>query len=337
MNTKLNRSDFIVLFIFYTVSTSINIYRYYKNDNFLIEYLADFPVEIMCSFALIYIFIAVLIPSFIVKKQQYFLFALLALISLIVFGMIAYTVGHWSGDNDWSKYPRGISFILEGINDGSDLVAFPLGVLLTKKFYEGQNQLIQVKEQQKGNELKLLRSQLDPHFLFNNLNTLDSLIDFKPKEAKEYISRLSLIYRYLIRTKDAEVMELHKEIEFAKNYVFLIKTRFVDDYNFSFLNDELVEDKFIPTGALQTLLENVVKHNKVLAKNTVETTIVIKEDYLVVTNSKSNSGKNSESFGTGLKNLKMRYELLIDKQVEVVDTSNEYKVSIPTIKLSNEK
>ena len=69
----------------------------------------------------------------------------------------------------------------------------PFGLLLAKKYYEGQIQFLSVQKQQKENELKLLRSQLDPHFLFNNLNTLDALIDRNPTNAKEYINRLSLI------------------------------------------------------------------------------------------------------------------------------------------------
>lgn len=336
MNTKLNTSDYILLAIFYSVSTVINLYDYYKDDNDLIEYLVDFPAQITCSLALIYIFILILIPSFIVKRKQYFLFALLAIASLVFFGMLQYAIGYWSGDNDWSKFPKGLYFILHGIIQGSDLIAFPLGILLTKKFYEGQTQLIKVQEQQKENELKLLRGQLDPHFLFNNLNTLDSLIDSDSEKAKEYINRLSLIYRYLIRTKDAEVMELSKELEFAEHYIFLINTRFSKDYDFLIQNNISLKEKFIPTGAIQALLENVVKHNKVLNNSIVKTKILIEEDWLIVTNIKSNSGANTESLGTGLNNLKARYKLLSDKNIQVMDTNTEYKISIPIIKLSNE-
>ncbi len=336
MNTKLNKSDFILLAIFYIVSTLVNAHDYYNEKNALIEYIVDFPTQIVSSLVLIYIFIAILIPALIVKERKYFLFILFGLISLIAIGMINYAAGFWSGNNNWSKFPKGIEFITFGISQGSDLIAFPLGILLTKKFYEGQSQLIKAREQQKENELKLLRSQIDPHFLFNNLNTLDSLIDSDPEKAKEYVNRLSLIYRYLIHTKDAEVMELYKEVTFAENYIFLIKTRFGNDYDFKIVNNNLYEDKFIPTGAIQALLENVVKHNKVLSNETIKATILIEEDWLSVTNSKSNSGTNPESLGTGLENLKSRYELLSDKQVQIMDTNTEYKISIPIIKLSNE-
>lgn len=214
------------------------------------------------------------------------------------------------------------------------MVGFPLGILLMKKFYEGQNQFLKIEKQQKESELKLLRSQIDPHFLFNNLNTLDSLIDSDSEKAKEYINRLSLIYRYLIQTKDAEVMELSKELKFAENYIFLIETRFGNDYKFNIEKKVTISNKFIPTGALQTLLENVVKHNKA-NKEPIETNITITEGWLTVKNTKTNT-PNKESLGTGLENLQTRYELLSDKKIAVGNSTNKFIISIPIIKLSDE-
>jgi LytS/YehU family sensor histidine kinase len=213
------------------------------------------------------------------------------------------------------------------------MIGLPLGILLIKKFYEGQQELVLIQNQQKENELKLLRSQLDPHFLFNNLNTLDSLIDSNPEKAKEYINRLSLIYRYLIQTKDAEVMELSEELELIKNYIFLIKTRFGNDYEFTIEENIGLHDKFIPTGALQTLLENVVKHNKPQNGKEIKAKIIIEDEALKVINTKSDTISKNESFGTGLENLKTRYQLLSDKEVIIINTDKEYHISIPIIKL----
>lgn len=335
MNTKLNKSDYIVIVVYYAVSSILNIVEYNRVGNDLIEYLVDIPATIITSYIVILFFIYVLIPKYLVPKK-YFAFILLSLGVLTFFGTIADTLGFLSGGNSLSKLPAWDRIILNGIYTSSNDVGLLLGILFTKKFYEGRNELVNIEKQQKENELKLLRGQLDPHFLFNNLNTLDSLIDTDSKKAKEYINRLSLIYRYLIRTKDAEVMELSKELEFAENYIFLINTRFSKDYDFFIENNTSLKDKFIPTGAIQSLLENVVKHNKVLDNNPVKAIILIENDWLTVTNSKSNSGKNSESLGTGLKNLKARYELLIDKEILIMNTNSEYKISIPIIKLSNE-
>ncbi len=335
MNTKLNKSDLFLVVCYFIVDFTIQAWDYYRNGNKLIEYLIDFPVELITTCTIIYLFIFWTIPKFVIEKK-YFTFTLLGVFIMIFFTAIEYTIGFWTGDNDWSKFPKGFDFILKMINRCSQNISLLFALLLTKKFYEGKTELLEIEKQQKENELKLLRSQIDPHFLFNNLNTLDSLIDTNSEKAKEYINRLSLIYRYLIRTKDAEVMELSEEVRFAENYIFLIKTRFANDYDFNIINNNSLEDTFIPTGALQAVLENVVKHNKVLNDATIKTDILIEEEWLTVTNSKSNSGTNTESLGTGLKNLKARYELLIDKHVQIIETNTEYRISIPIIKLSNE-
>lgn len=335
MNTKLNKSDFIILGIYFIVSFIIQGKDYYDRDAFLKEYFLDFPSELIAVCSIIFLFIFWLTPQF-VERKKYFLFTFIGILILIAITGIQYTIGYWSGENDWSKFPKGFNFVLEMISRGTQQSAFPFALLLTKKFYEGQNEFLKIEKRQKENELKLLRSQIDPHFLFNNLNTLDSLIDSNTEKAKEYINRLSLIYRYLIKTKDAEVMELSEELQLAENYMFLIKTRFENDYDFKIDTKTTIKDKFIPTGAIQTLLENVVKHNKPLNGNAIKTIILIEENLLKVTNTKSSIKSKNESFGTGLENLKARYQLLSDKEVVIINTEQEFKISIPIIKLIEE-
>ena len=333
MNTKLNKSDYIIFGIFYLISAILNIFDYIDQDATLKEYLIDIPMFIVTSFLGVLVFIYFIIPKFLIQKKNYFLFALFGLVVITLIGIIERFVGFATGGNDWSKFPSAYNLILYAIFNGSDSIGLILGILITKKFYESQNQIATIKQQQKENELKLLRSQIDPHFLFNNLNTLDSLIDSDSNKAKEYINRLSLIYRYLIQTKDAEVMELEKEIQFAENYIFLIETRFGTDYQFYIKKEADISHKLIPTGALQTLLENVVKHNKSSVKN-VETTITISEDWLTVKNNKINN-LNTDSLGTGLQNLQSRYELLSDKKVDIKDAKTQFVVSIPLIQLTD--
>lgn len=335
MNKKVNKSDVLLMVVYFIVSFSIQGIEYYKKDAMLKEYLLDFPTDLITISAIIFLFVFWLIPKF-VKEKKYILFTVLGVLILIVLTGIQFTIGYWTGESDWSKFPRGLDFVIKMINRGASDTAFPFALLLTKKFYEGQNQLLKFEKQQKENELKLLRSQIDPHFLFNNLNTLDSLIDSNTEKAKEYINRLSLIYRYLIKTKDAEVMELSEEIQLAENYMFLIKTRFENDYDFKIETKTDLSDKFIPTGAIQALLENVVKHNKPQNNKAIETTILIEENTLKVINTKSTLVSKNESFGTGLKNLKARYKLLSDKEVTIINTEKAHIISIPIINLIEE-
>jgi len=333
MNNKLNRSDYLVILIFYVISSFLIIVDYKARNNDLLEYLIDIPTTIITSYIVIVIFISILIPKYLIQKK-YIAFILIALFVLTFFGTIADTLGFLSAGNSLNKLPKWYLIILNGIYTSSNDVGFLLGILFTKKFYEGQQELLKTQKLQKENELKLLRSQIDPHFLFNNLNTLDALIDSNPVKAKEYINRLSLIYRYLIQTKDAEVMELSEELELIKNYIFLIETRFDKDYEIKIEKNITFQDQFIPTGALQALLENVVKHNKASEGNTIKASIQLNQGWIVISNSKSHQEANNESFGTGLENLKARYNLLSDEKVQIYNTETKFEVHIPIITLS---
>lgn len=336
MNTKLNRSDYILLGLVFLISALLNVWDYYLMDNDLVEYLFDIPLTYILCFIVIWIFMYWLIPNYLLKRTRYFQFFLFGMLILIIAGCIDLTMGYWTSGDDWNKFYNWQTLILNGLFVGADDVGLTFGLLLTKKFYEGQTQIAKIQEEQKENELKILRSQLDPHFLFNNLNTLDALIDSDSEKAKEYVNRLSLLYRYLIQTKDVEVMELHEEMNLVENYMFLIQTRFGTDYDFEVNKNTDYTDKFLPTGAIQALLENVVKHNKANGANTIKTRITIDEDWLTVTNEKSKYKVNVDSLGTGLENLKQRYKFLSEEVPQITNGASEFKISIPIIKLSIE-
>ena len=335
MNTKLNKSDWILLKIVFATTVLLGCIDYYQRGNKFIEYVVDFPTSTFLSITIILIFIQKIVPWFLVEQKNYFLFFISSLLLLTILGTLDQIAGRFSAGKDLNSITNILDYLKGGLYNAVNMVSFPLGLLLIKKFYEGQQVLVETQKQQKENELKLLRSQIDPHFLFNNLNTLDSLIDSNPEKAKEYISRLSLIYRYLIKTKDAEVMELISEIEFAENYIFLMKIRFGEDYEFVIEKNISLVDKYIPTGALQSLLENVVKHNKSDGKNVIKTAILINEGWLIITNSKATLASKNESFGTGLENLKARYQLLSDEKIQVHNMDKKFEVSIPIIELSS--
>lgn len=334
MNTKLNKTDYLLLGLFYSVTVLIQIRDYVLSNNTLLEYVIDIPVSVIVSLCLVFIFGFWLIPKYAISSKRYLVFTFIGIFFLCFFGGIEFLVGYWSGNNTWDKLPSFDNLIFKFLDYGAESLSFPLGLLLTKKFYEGKNELISVEKEKKENELKLLRSQIDPHFLFNNLNTLDSLIDSDPTKAKEYINKLSLIYRYLIKTKDAEVMELSNEVEFAENYIFLMKTRFGADYEFTIEKNISLDDQFIPTSALQVLLENVVKHNKYDGKNVIKSTILINKGWLIITNTKATLQSKEESFGTGLENLRARYKLLSDEKIQVHDMEKKFEVFIPIIRLT---
>ena len=140
------------------------------------------------------------------------------------------------------------------------------------------------------------------------------------------------LYRYLISTKDQEVVELEEEIEFAQNYIYLIQSRFGNAFQFE-LNMEGINKApiFIPPGALQTLLENIVKHNQPRPNQPVKSSISLKKDTIEVSNNLSIKTEEVDSTGTGLANLKARYQLLVDKEIEI-STNGYFTVALPLIK-----
>jgi two-component system LytT family sensor kinase len=336
MDTKINKSDYMLFVIYYGVSVLMTIYEYNKTNNDFIEYALDIPAFVILDITMIYIFLYWLIPNFIINSRKYLHFTFWAILLMIIAGFLEDTVGHFSGDNDWSEFKYGIPEIINYISNTSESIGLPFGLILAKKYYENQIQFSNIQQKQKENELKLLRSQISPHFLFNNLNTLDALIDSDKAKAKEYINRLSLIYRYLIQTKDAEVMELTEEMNLAENYMFLIKTRFGNDYDFEIIQNVSLENKFVPTGAIQTLLENIAKHNRAQHGKAIKATMTIDEDWVTFFNTKSDIKSNQESLGTSLKNLEYRYALLSDQKLIIEDMASQFTVKIPIIKLSNE-
>ncbi|WP_420572858.1 sensor histidine kinase [Kordia sp.] len=336
MNTKLNRSDFMLFLIYYSISVLMAVYEYIDRENDLIEYFLDIPTFIILDVGMILIFMYWLLPDYIINKKKYLHFTFWSVLLMTTAGFLENAIGFYSGGHDWSKFTFNFQKILNYISNTAESMGLPFGLLLAKKYYENQVLFSTIQQKQKENELKLLRSQISPHFLFNNLNTLDALIDSDTEKAKEYINRLSSLYRYLIQTKDAEVMELTEEMNLAENYIFLIKTRFGNDYEFTITKNASLEHKFVPTGAIQTLLENVAKHNRSQHGKVITATLTIDEDWLTISNTKSMIKTNQESLGTGLKNLEYRYTLLSDQKPIITDNVSDFTVKIPIIKLSEE-
>lgn len=180
-------------------------------------------------------------------------------------------------------------------------------------------------------QFESLKNQLDPHFLFNSLNVLSSLIDENPRQAQKFTASMSKIYRYVLEQKDKELVTVEDELEFAKTYCELLKTRFEDSVDFVF--DVKKEDyrRFVVPLSLQLLLENCIKHNFATSSKPLVIKIYSEIDTLCIENNLQVREQMKESSGIGLANIVQRYSLLTTRNVFVEKSEDYFKVKLPVL------
>ncbi|MCE7990973.1 MAG: histidine kinase [Roseivirga sp.] len=183
-------------------------------------------------------------------------------------------------------------------------------------------------------ELKALQQQMSPHFLFNNLNTLSSLIDPAQEDATAFTKSLANIYRYFTKNASEDLVSLQDELSFIEDYFDLMTQRFGEAYQLktNMEQTDLSTILLVPMS-LQLVVENAIKHNSGDRQNPLIIHMQIKEDSLIVKNElrkKSSSSTDHES-GTGLKNLNDRCKLVIGKNVEYYTDANQFVVKLPLI------
>lgn len=180
-------------------------------------------------------------------------------------------------------------------------------------------------------QFETLKNQLDPHFLFNSLNVLSSLIDENPKQAQKFTASMSKIYRYVLEQKDKELVTVEDEMEFAKTYCELLKTRFEDSVDFIF--DVKKEDykKYVVPLSLQLLLENCIKHNFATSSKPLIIKVFSENDTLCIENNFQVREQMKESAGIGLANIVQRYSLLTKRNVFIEKSEDYFKVKLPML------
>lgn len=176
-----------------------------------------------------------------------------------------------------------------------------------------------------------LKSQLDPHFLFNSLNVLTSLIEEDQDKAQKFTTSLSKVYRYVLEQKDKDLVSLEEELQFAKTYVSLLKMRFEDAIECHMPESVINPEAKIVPLSLQILLENCIKHNVVSAQQPLQITIQEGETVLYVVNNLQIKTSLKKSSGIGLLNIKERYRILSTRNISINQSKNEFKVELPLL------
>lgn len=210
-------------------------------------------------------------------------------------------------------------------------------VLIVTHFYflslisKQEKQILHQQSLESQLNYQQLKNQISPHFLFNNINVLTSLIEENPKKAVLFSENLSHIYRYFLEQEKQDVVLVKNEIEFAKSYLELLKDRFESGLNFTISVDEKSKEKYIVSTILQQVLENVVKHNEISSNKIINVKISSEENYLVIENNKNLKQNTTSESKKGIENMKQRIAFFTDKKVIIEDVATHYIIKLPTL------
>ncbi|MEX0315027.1 MAG: 2TM domain-containing protein [Allomuricauda sp.] len=302
------KRDIIISFIFSFGLTAVNSY-YYDGMNIRYSWEKD-------------------------PKKRLWIGAIGALfLTIITFGILRYLI-HF--------YYQGLSIaeFLENETIDSYIIAIVITIiasLFTHAFYFYR--ALQKKEVKKQKiiagtasaRFDALKNQLDPHFLFNSLNVLTSLIEEDPDQAQKFTTSLSKVYRYVLEQKNKDLVTVDEELNFARTYVRLLKMRFEDSIVFEIPEKSSIPDAKIVPLSLQLLLENAVKHNVVTSSKPLHLKVKEEDGMLVVRNNLQEKQVVKKSSGVGLQNIKQRYGILTDREVDITKTHSEFSVGLPML------
>ncbi len=188
-----------------------------------------------------------------------------------------------------------------------------------------------LKRQNVENQFAALKNQVNPHFLFNNFNTLSSLISDNPEKAQDYLSKLAGIYRYILEVRDEFAVEVQKEMEFLDDFIYLHQIRYGENLKIEKHLEAHMLHRMVPVLSMQILAENAIKHNEISDKKPLQISLVIENGWLVMTNNLQRKKQTWKSTGVGLSNLKERYRLLSDQQPLFYIKGNQYIAKIPLL------
>lgn len=183
-------------------------------------------------------------------------------------------------------------------------------------------------------QLDSLKNHLDPHFLFNNLNILASLIDKNKEASKEFIHKFAEVYRSLLKSKADDLILVSEEMDFIQSYIYLIKTRFEENIQFKIDVPGSSKMKMLPPLTIQMLVENAIKHNIITEKSPLVISIIADNDSMVISNT-LNKAKSETTSGTGISNIRQRYSHFTDKPVEVTEGDGTFEVRIPLLEIEH--
>jgi sensor histidine kinase YesM len=205
-------------------------------------------------------------------------------------------------------------------------------VYLLEKYKETLSEKELIEQMSMEQEFENLKSQINPHFLFNCFNTLSSLIQEDKKEAENFLDELSKVYRYLLKNNESSVSTVEKELQFIQSYYRLLKTRYGSGLRLSIDIDKRYHSYLLPSLSLQLLVENAVKHNIVSRLQPLVIEILTAAgNKLVVNNNLQRKQLTKTSTRIGLNNIRAKYKLMKQDGFQIVEGENNFMVVLPLV------
>ncbi|MEI7628114.1 MAG: histidine kinase [Bacteroidota bacterium] len=254
------------------------------------------------------------------------LFTLVTLFSLLSFTHLI--LRH--PDNDDPRRPFDPLFI-PGLSIAFLIITIDISNQFLKFWKQSIVELEKMKTEHANAKLLNLKNQLNPHFLFNNLSVLTSLVYKSQDKAVEFINELSKVYRYSIENTNVELGLLKDELTFLNHYLYLLKIRFNDNLIFNINIDEKSKNQYLPPMCLQMLVENTIQHNESSQLNPLTVSIYTDQNHIVVENPIQPRSNQVESSKMGLTNIQSRYSFFTDDKVKITTDNNIFKVTLPLI------
>ena len=235
------------------------------------------------------------------------------------------------------KYPEDqhLNFLVPSISIGVITSIIILLIEIGAQFFiNWKKSLIEIEKHKAETsqiQLQNLKNQINPHFLFNNLSVLSSLVYSDQDKAVDFINQLSKVYRYVLENRESELATLESEMIFIDSYIFLLQIRFQKNIHFEITihNEQL--NNLLPPMSLQILVENAIKHNEISSEQPLNIKLFTENNYLVVQNNFQLRKNHEPSSKTGLQNIKDRYEFFTTDEVEIIQTEKHFIVKIPLL------
>lgn len=214
-------------------------------------------------------------------------------------------------------------------------ISINFGIQFLKNWKNAQLASEEFQKESIKAELEALKNHLDPHFLFNNLNILSSLISKDQKLSQSYLEKFAEVYRIILQSSSEELVALHEELDFIGAYMYLLQIRFEDTIQLDIDIEPKNKQHYLPPLTLQMLIENAIKHNVITEIRPLKMSIECRDQYLVIKNNLQEKKVESKNSGkSGLKNIERRYSYFTDKKVEVIKNPQSFIVKVPLIDIT---